>query len=59
VGCVAVGGQGDPLAIVQANVDAVLTEEHAGPDDWRTAALVVSRATAGPVSSSAYAGSPT
>ena len=36
----------NPLAIVQANVDAVLTDEHADPDDRRTAALVVSRATA-------------
>jgi signal transduction histidine kinase len=36
----------NPLAIVQANVDAVLTDEHADPEDRRTAAHVVSRATA-------------
>jgi signal transduction histidine kinase len=36
----------NPLAVVQANVDAVLSDKDADPEDRRTAALVVSRATA-------------
>ncbi len=36
----------NPLAVIRANVDAVLSDKDADPDDRRTAALVVSRATA-------------